>query len=186
MLSTRLLKRSAEAALAAVERFDNPDPYVELCVSQARTSAVIALSAAWTAAAAHYEESAKIAQSVGLLSAAAIALSGAASSHVLGGEYDRALPLAVEGLALARQLGAPWQMAWGLTALAGALSRRIPSGLEACSRERPRPGRPGSDRSRRTLAVPSHPSIVRGPAAGGLGPGSGPGTPFHPRVALAR
>ena len=118
------------AALAAVDRLGNGDPFLEGMIWSCRGMAAATVGA-FADGAAHYERAAQICRSAGLSGAQAISLGAAATGHNLAGALERALPLATEGLALARQLGTPECIAINLTALAGALTHRDPEQASA-------------------------------------------------------
>src|SRR5882724_11395925 len=68
------------------------------------------------------EHSVEIARAAGRDADVAMTLGAAAMFHVMAGDSDAAVPLATEGLALARHIGMPTAIAYSLTALAGALA----------------------------------------------------------------
>jgi hypothetical protein len=121
-------RESAElrrAALEAARHLEPPDPYVELMLTYARSAAATS-AGAWIDDGLLYEEQARILQSIGLVNEEGNAWAGAASSYVLAGAFERALPLAERGLELARRYQGPRHVAWALAALAGAVSRDNP------------------------------------------------------------
>jgi predicted ATPase/class 3 adenylate cyclase len=120
---------------AALAHRDSPDPVLDIMVADARAGAAVAVGD-WIAAGALYEQAASLARSAGGALDEGNIRSTAASSYVLGGDHDRALPLARQGLALVRDNGAPThQLAWALAALAGALIERDPEQARQLLRE---------------------------------------------------
>jgi predicted ATPase/class 3 adenylate cyclase len=113
--------RSAEALATAARFGSDPDRIVEQIA--ANVHANLAFSAgALDEAATHMERGIEIARAAGRDADVAMALGSAAMFHVMAGDSDAAVPLATEGLALARHIGMPTPIAYSLTALAGALA----------------------------------------------------------------
>jgi hypothetical protein len=123
-------EQRCEQAIAAERRLGtHPDGLVDLIV--ANVGGVIAMSVgSWHAAAVSYERAAEIVRSVGPVRGPMPLLS-AAQCHALAGDTDAAVPLATEGLALARQVGVPSLIAMALSALAIALADRDPKRARA-------------------------------------------------------
>jgi len=119
-----------EAALAALERHGSDvDASVTWIVSNTR-GAIAMASGQWGEAAALMAHSAGLARLLGVgvrgQGAMSFILGGAAWAYAIAGDLEAAEPLATEGLAHARQLGAPSYIAMNLVALAGALAERDP------------------------------------------------------------
>jgi predicted ATPase len=112
--------RCAQALEAAQRLGSDPDDHVELIVTNAR-SAISFATGALLDAAIYQEHSVDIARATGHLGLAGM-LGSAATFRAMAGDNDTAVRLATEGLALARQRGAPTPIAICLTALAGALA----------------------------------------------------------------
>jgi hypothetical protein len=115
------MEATCEQALAAVKHFDSdPEHLVDEIVASARGMAATSLGR-WAEAATHQERAAEICRSANRLAALAGELFGAATHHTMAGQPDRAVPIASEGLTIARRLGTPIFTAQNLAALAGAL-----------------------------------------------------------------
>ena len=104
---------------------------VEWLVNTARIALAFAVGD-WHDAAVHSERAAEINWIDGR---DVVNLSGAAQCYMMAGDADAAVPLATEGLAAARRLGAPYLIAMSLSALAGALADRDPARASALLRE---------------------------------------------------
>jgi predicted ATPase/class 3 adenylate cyclase len=119
-----------EEALAALDR-QGPDRdwRVEYVVPNTRAAIALA-SGKWGEAAALLGQSAdslrRSEAGPRQRAATSFVLAGAALAHTLAGDPEAAEPLATEGLARARRLGAPSYIAMNLVALAGALAGRDP------------------------------------------------------------
>jgi predicted ATPase len=122
-------------ALAAERRLGtHPDGYVDSAVKTAR--ALLALSrGSWQEAAVLGERNAELCRSAGRLALTAAHLSSAGHCHAMAGDADAGIPLATEGLAIARQVGMPYLIAAGLGALASALVKRDPERARGLLRE---------------------------------------------------
>jgi hypothetical protein len=115
------MEATCQQALAAAKDFDSdPEHLVDEIVASARGMAATSLGR-WAEAAAHQERAAEICRSANRLAALSGELFGAATHHTMAGQPDRAVPLASEGLEIARRLGTPIFIAQNLAALAGAL-----------------------------------------------------------------
>jgi tetratricopeptide (TPR) repeat protein len=115
------MEATCEQALAAADHFDSdPDHLVDEIVASARGMAATSLGR-WAEAAKHQEQAAEICRSANRLAALSSELMGAAMHYTMAGQPDRAVPLASEGLKIARRLGTPIFIAQNLAALAGAL-----------------------------------------------------------------
>jgi predicted ATPase/class 3 adenylate cyclase len=112
--------RCGQALEAAQRLGSDPEIRVEMMVGAAR-SAVSYSTGALLDAAAHVEHSVEIARAEGHPALANL-LGAAAMYRTMGGDNDTAVRQATEGLALARERGAPTLIAVCLTALAGALT----------------------------------------------------------------
>ncbi|MFI5047960.1 MAG: ATP-binding protein, partial [Acidimicrobiia bacterium] len=130
-LSTR---RADEAQTTEKRLATHPDGVIELFVLGARSSNAFS-SGAWAEAAGFIERSAEIWRSLGEVANHAYSLGGAASLYATGGDAETAIPLATEGLALARQVGMPSAIVINLAALASALAERDPEQARALLRE---------------------------------------------------
>jgi predicted ATPase/class 3 adenylate cyclase len=114
-----------EPALDAAQRFGDPDRDAEHVVCVAR--AMIAFSSgAWRDAVGHFQHAAEIARSAGRSWSVAHNLGAAAMAQTMAGDPAAAVPLATEGLAVARRTGAPMPIVANLNALAGALADEDP------------------------------------------------------------
>jgi predicted ATPase/class 3 adenylate cyclase len=121
-------------AFAAAQRLGDPDHEVAMFVCVTRTALAFSIGAVHDAA-THTERAAEIARSVGRLPYVASGLNGAAVLYAMADDADAAVPLATEGLALARRLGIPSLIAMGLSALAGALADQDTQRAQALLRE---------------------------------------------------
>jgi predicted ATPase len=118
-------RRSAASSDAAV-RLGDPERLAEALILGVRGRVALVLGA-HTEAAAYAERVAEVHRSSGRLGWAAIFLAIAASEHVFaGGDTAEAVPLATDGLALARQSEMPTAMTLNLATLAAALSDQDP------------------------------------------------------------
>jgi predicted ATPase/class 3 adenylate cyclase len=121
-------------ALDAAERLGDPDRRVELMASNLR--AMIAYSTGSVLdAATHQQRSVEIARSAGPRTALVVGLGATATFLAMAGETDDAVPLATEGLALARELEMPSLITGALAALAAALADREPQRARALLHE---------------------------------------------------
>ena len=128
-------ERLCDDALAAAQRLGtDPEHQVEWLVSNTRALLAYAIGAMQDAA-THMERSVEIARSAGRLPDVAVALEGAATFHAMAGNPDAAVPLASEGLEIARQVGQPSLIALNLGALAAALAEQDPQRARALLRE---------------------------------------------------
>jgi predicted ATPase len=121
-----------EEALAALP-WRGHDPLVEASLAQIR-AALASARGAFAEAARLLAEGAELARSshaIGSTHAASFMLSSAAMAHMMAGDAEAGEPLAREAVALARQGGAPSQIARGLEALAGALAGSDPARAKA-------------------------------------------------------
>ena len=125
-----LCRRAADANA----RRDTPDWGVEETICAARHSIAVT-TGAFTEAARLAEQVAGIARAGGDLADASAELNFAAADHLLVGDDDRAVPLANEALALARQVGAPALIATSLLAVGAAVAETDPGRAHACLRE---------------------------------------------------
>ena len=122
-------------ALAAAQRLgSDPEDHVDQLVSSVRATLAFGVGALHDAA-THMEHFMEIARSAGRLPEVASALQAAATFHAMAGDPDAAIPLASEGLALARQVGQPTAIALNLAALAAALADQDPQRARALLRE---------------------------------------------------
>jgi predicted ATPase len=109
-----------EALAAAHRRGSDSEHLVDEMVAIARNTAALALGR-WPEAARHLEDAAAICRRAKRTASLSFTLASAAMNYTVAGEPDRAVPLASEGLDIARRLGTPVQIARNLAALAGAL-----------------------------------------------------------------
>jgi len=121
-------------AAAASARLDIPDWRVEEAICAARQN-IANTRGAFADAALLAEQAAGIARAGGDLADASVELTIAVADHVLVGDARRAVPLASEALALARQIGAPALIATGLLAVGVAGAVTHPDRARACLRE---------------------------------------------------
>jgi predicted ATPase len=125
-----LWRRAGEATA----RQATPDWRVEETVYGARASVALT-TGAFADAARLTEQAASLARAGGDLADASVLLSLAAGRYVLAGDASRAVPLASDALALARQAGAPALIATGLLAVGLAVAGTDPGQARACLRE---------------------------------------------------
>ena len=125
-----LCRRAAEANA----RQAPPDWRVEEAVCAAR-SGIAVTTGAFADAARLAEQAAGIARAGGDLADASIELTFAVADHLLLGDVARAVRLANEALALARQTGAPALISKCLLALGTAAAETDPEQARACLRE---------------------------------------------------
>ncbi len=123
-----------EAETAALRLGSDRDGLVEFLVGNARQSLAFA-AGAFDDAARFAEQTAMVGRATGRLHDIASSLAAAATWHTMAGDPDTALPLATEGLAVARRLGNPSLIGLNLAALAGALADRDPDRAAALLRE---------------------------------------------------
>jgi predicted ATPase/class 3 adenylate cyclase len=124
-----------DEALHAAERLDLSDRF-ELDVQVATTRAVLAYSTGMIVdAARNMQQSANSARAAGRDEILAIALGSAAMFYAMAGDTDTAIPLATEGLAIARAIGAPMVISRCLAPLAGALAESDPVQAKTLLRE---------------------------------------------------
>jgi predicted ATPase len=119
-------ERWSAAAFDAAGRLGDPERLAEALILGVRSRVALGLGA-HTEAARLAERVAEVHRSSGRLGWAASLLHIAASEHVFaGGDAAAAVPLATDGLALARQSGTPLAIRGNLAALAAALSDQDP------------------------------------------------------------
>jgi hypothetical protein len=121
-------------AADANARLDRPDWRVEEIVCAARSNIAIT-TGAFADAARLAEQAAGLARAGGDLADTSLELTIAVACHLLVGDAPRAVPLANEALALARQIGAPALIATGLLAVGVAVGDADPGQARACLRE---------------------------------------------------
>jgi hypothetical protein len=121
-------------AADANARRDPPDWRVEETICAARQN-IANTRGAFADAARLAEQAAGIALAGGDLADASVELTIAVADHVLTGDTPRAIPLASQALALARQAGAPALIATGLLAVGVAVAGTDPGQARACVRE---------------------------------------------------
>ena len=118
---------TAELAQAAL-RAQGDDPWVESEVLTVR-AAVASARGAFAEAAGALAEGAELARrsdAIGSTLQTGFLLSSAAMAHTLAGNPEAGKPLAIEGVALAREAGSPSVIALTLAALAGTLAESAP------------------------------------------------------------
>jgi hypothetical protein len=125
-----LSRRAADANA----RRDSPDWRVEANVCDARGN-IATTTGAFADAARLSEQAAGLARGGGDLADASLELAFAAALHLLDGDEPAAVPLAREGLALARRIGAPALVATGLLAVGMTVAGTDPDQARACLRE---------------------------------------------------
>jgi predicted ATPase len=113
-----------EEALSAERRLGtDPERLVEERVGAAKQ--LLALNrGSWHDAALAAERSVEVARAAGRLAQTAANLAAAGHSHAMAGDPGAGIPLAAEGLALARQVGMPYLIGVSLGSLANALVER--------------------------------------------------------------
>ena len=127
-------QRCGEALAAAQRLGSDPEHLIDEWVTLTRST--IALGTGdHSEAAIQLQLGAEIALSAGRLGTAALGLANAAIERTLAGDAGAAVPLASEGLELARRAGAPFAVAQNLLSLAGALADQDRARAEALLRE---------------------------------------------------
>jgi hypothetical protein len=126
----KLCRQAADANA----RQATPDWRVQETICAARSN-IANTTGASADAACLAEQAADIARAGGDLADASIQLSLAAVRHVLAGDALRAVPLARDALALARQISAPALIATSLLAVGLAVAGTDPEQAHACLRE---------------------------------------------------
>jgi predicted ATPase/class 3 adenylate cyclase len=121
-------------AAAANARQDSPDWRVEETICAVREN-IAMTTGAFLDAARFAEQAAGLARAGGDLADASLQLTVVAGGHLLVGDAPRAVPLAREALALARQVGAPALVAAGLLAVGATVAGADPEQARACLRE---------------------------------------------------
>ena len=125
-----LCRRAADANA----RRDTPDWRVQEVICAARQN-IANTRGAFADAARLAEQAAELAQAGGDLADASVELTIAVADHVLVDDPSKAVPLAREALALARQAGAPALIATGLLAVGVAVAVTDAAQARACLRE---------------------------------------------------
>ena len=125
-----LCRRAADANASQA----TPDWRVEETICAARSSIAVT-TGEFADAVRLAEQVAGIARAGGDLADASVELTFAVADHLLVGDDARAVPVANEALALARQIGAPALIATGLLALGAAVAETDPGQARACLRE---------------------------------------------------
>jgi predicted ATPase/class 3 adenylate cyclase len=125
-----LCRRAADANAGQ----DTQDWRVEAAICAARSN-IANTTGALAEAARLAEQAAGLARAGGDLADASIELTIAVGGQVFAGDAPRAVPLAREALALARQVGAPALIATGLLAVGVAVAGSDPDQARACLRE---------------------------------------------------
>ncbi|HET6964549.1 MAG TPA: adenylate/guanylate cyclase domain-containing protein [Acidimicrobiales bacterium] len=129
------VEQLCEQALAAAVRL-GPDPDGRVDAEVGLTRVLLAVNRGrWHDAAVQGQANSELNRRNGRTSGAAINLIGAGHCHAMAGDPDLGLPLATEGLALARQTGMPHLIGMGLNALASALASRDPDKARDLLRE---------------------------------------------------
>jgi hypothetical protein len=126
----RGVEELGRAAIDAAERLGVNTPALELTLTGSLVS-VATILGAFGDSVVHAEHQIAVARSAGLRIDVAFSLWALAIGHVLDGDPDKALPLAEEGLALAREIGNPLTIGFSLIALSGALADRDPEQARA-------------------------------------------------------
>jgi predicted ATPase/class 3 adenylate cyclase len=128
-------ERLCEEALSAERRLkSHPDGLVESWVGSARV--VLALNQGlWGEAALLQEQNAELNRAHGRLANTSASLYAAGHCHAMAGKPEIGLPYALEGLALARQVGMPYLITLGLAAVASAFADSDPERARALLRE---------------------------------------------------
>jgi predicted ATPase/class 3 adenylate cyclase len=128
-------ERYCEEAIAAEQHLGKrADGLVDQAVAGVRGTAAMAVGS-WHDAAVCFQHAGDVALSAGRLGQASSIFISAAQSHANGGDPDAALPLATEGLAIARDLAVPSLIGQGLSALANAVALRDPQRAQTLLRE---------------------------------------------------
>jgi len=128
--SEELCRRAADANAHR----DPPVWRVEETICAARSSTATTRGA-FADAARFAEQAAGLARAGGDLADASIALTLAVSRYILATDAPRAVPLASEALALARQIGAPALIATSLLSVGITVAESDPEQARACLRE---------------------------------------------------
>jgi predicted ATPase/class 3 adenylate cyclase len=126
----QLTRRAAEANALR----DPPDWRAEETICAARSS-IATTRGAFADAARLAEQAAAIARAGGDLADTSAQLNLAVAGYVLTGDTPRAVPVAREALALARQVGAPALVARSLLGVGATIARTDPDQARACLRE---------------------------------------------------
>jgi hypothetical protein len=121
-------------AAGANARQATPDWRVEETICVAREN-IATTRGAFADAARLAEQAAGIARAGGDLADASVELTFAAANHIFTGEVSRAVPLAREALALARQVGAPALIARSLLGVGATVAGTDPDQARACLHE---------------------------------------------------
>ena len=123
-----LAQEYGDAALDAEQAVTGPRPYtVDLSAHRDYLSGLVALSTGGVdEAAAAFLEAAGRLRRADQMALVASCLLAAASALCYGGRFAEAVPIATEGLAVARAIGTPTWITASLVALAQALSRQDP------------------------------------------------------------
>jgi predicted ATPase/class 3 adenylate cyclase len=138
----------ADAAMDAAAGLARPDPLVEFAVHVTHARTATALGGVLSDA-EHFKLAAEATRSPGYEYEHSVSLSNAAALMAMSGDVDRALPLAREALAVARQLGAPTAVAWALMAYSAVLAGPDPDQAKALHHE-----------SEQTAALLGKPNLV--------------------------
>ena len=192
----RLAREYGDAALDAEHALAAPRPYtLDLSVIRYTLAGFVALSTgAWDDAAAAFLEGAARARRADRIAFVAASLGGAASALCYGGRFADAVPVATEGLAVARAIGVPSRHHHQpRRARPGALppgtrtgpppaGRGLPPGPRLRDLQRAGPDEPRRLHARRlaphrTLRHPQHPPRRAGSTTGRF---SRPSSPFRP------
>ena len=129
-VTEELCQRAAEANAGR----DAQDWRVEEVISNARSNIALT-TGAFAENARLDEQAAAIARTGGDLADASLQLGVAAVAHLLVADAPRAVPLAGEALAIARQIGAPALIASALLAVGATVAETDPDRARACLRE---------------------------------------------------
>ena len=136
-----------EEARAAAERLATPSQDFQPWLINAVTSNLVSIGA-WAEAASVIEQGVETWRSLDRAGPLAYSVGSAATLYATAGDAESAIPLASEGLALARQVGMPTAIAMNLNALASALAEREP--------ERARSLLPRERRAQRPARIREH------------------------------
>jgi hypothetical protein len=126
-------ERRLDETIAAQQRLGS-QPRVEVAIVATR-GALLFADGDFLGAAEPMERAAAIHRTLGDLASTAYDLAGAAVMYASGGDAKRAMALAEEGLAMARQLGTPSVIGMNLNALASAIAEQEPRRAQALLRE---------------------------------------------------
>jgi predicted ATPase/class 3 adenylate cyclase len=128
------MRRAEEARVAQCRHSSTPVGEVDALLAGARSTNLFSVGA-WAEAAREIEQSLEIWRSLDHLPQLAYSLAGTAALYATAGDAESAIPLASEGLALARKVRTPATIVMNLNALASALAELEPERARSLLRE---------------------------------------------------